>query len=67
MAKNLEERQNKQRSREKQGCLTIVRSVAYNAVARGPIAQRRIMWFRVHGGELHFVPSSGSPMSTCGS
>ncbi|MGD9531305.1 hypothetical protein [Pseudonocardia sp.] len=36
--------------------LRIVRSVAYNAVARGPIAQRRIMWFLLHGGELRPVP-----------
>src|SRR3954451_2610185 len=36
--------------------LTVVRSAAYNAVARAPIAQRRIMWFLVHGGELRRVP-----------
>ena len=36
--------------------LTVVRSAAYNAVARAPIAQRRIMWFLVHGGELRRLP-----------
>lgn len=53
---NQEQRQRDARQREEQQRLTVVRSVAYNAVARGPIAQRRIMWFLVHGGELRFVP-----------
>jgi hypothetical protein len=42
--------------RAEQQRLTVVRSAAYNAVARGPIAQRRIMWFLVHGGDLRRVP-----------
>jgi hypothetical protein len=41
--------------------LTVVRSAAYNAVARAPIAQRRIMWFLVHGGELRRVPEFEIP------
>jgi hypothetical protein len=36
--------------------LTVVRSAAYNAVARAPFAQTQIMWFLVHGGELRRVP-----------
>ncbi|MGH3777029.1 MAG: hypothetical protein ACRDRR_15090 [Pseudonocardiaceae bacterium] len=51
-----EERHNDARRREEERRLTIVRLVAYNAVARAPIAQRRIMWFLVHGGELRPVP-----------
>ena len=42
--------------RAEQQRLTVVRSAAYNAVARAPIAQRRIMWFLVHGGELRRLP-----------
>ena len=56
-AREEEERQRLEgREREEQRRLAVVRSVAYNAVARGPIAQRRIMWFLLHGGELRFVP-----------
>ncbi|MGH4006617.1 MAG: hypothetical protein ACRDTH_00330 [Pseudonocardiaceae bacterium] len=51
-----EQRQNDARRRAEERRLTIVRSAAYNAVARAPIAQRRIMWFLVHGGELRRVP-----------
>jgi hypothetical protein len=51
-----EERQNDARRREEERRLITVRLVAYNAVARAPIAQRRIMWFLVHGGELQPVP-----------
>jgi hypothetical protein len=36
--------------------LHIVRAVAYNAVARAPIAQRRIMWFLVYGGDFEPLP-----------
>ena len=36
--------------RAEQQRLTVVRSAAYNAVARAPIAQRRIMWFLVQLG-----------------
>jgi hypothetical protein len=54
--KKQQERQSEQRQHEERRRLMIVRSVAYNAVARGPIAQRRIMWFLVCGGELRFVP-----------
>lgn len=51
-----EKRQNDARRCEEERRLTIVRLVAYNAVARAPIAQRRIMWFLIHGGELRPVP-----------
>ena len=51
-----EERQDESRRRSEQQRLTVVRSAAYNAVARGPIAQRRIMWFLLHGGEFRRVP-----------
>jgi hypothetical protein len=51
-----EERQDERRRRAEERRLTVVRSAAYNAVARGPIAQRRIMWFLVHGGEFRRVP-----------
>src|SRR4051794_31218172 len=47
--------------RAEQQRLTVVRSAAYNAVARGPIAQRRIMWFLVYGGELQRVPEFEIP------
>jgi hypothetical protein len=49
-------RQEVGRRRAEQRRLTVVRSAAYNAIARGPIAQRRIMWFLVHGGEFRRVP-----------
>lgn len=42
--------------RRQQRRLTVVRSAAYNAVARAPFAQTQIMWFLVHGGELRRVP-----------
>ena len=42
--------------RRQQRRLTVVRSAAYNAVARAPYAQTQIMWFLVHGGELRRVP-----------
>jgi hypothetical protein len=42
--------------RAEQQRLTVVRAAAYNAVARAAFAQRRIMWFLVHGGELRRVP-----------
>jgi hypothetical protein len=51
-----EERQDESRRRAEEMRLTVVRSAAYNAVARGPIGQRRIMWFLVHGGEFRRVP-----------
>jgi hypothetical protein len=51
-----EDRQKELLRRAEEHRLTIVRSAAYNAVARAPIAQRRIMWFLVHGGELRRVP-----------
>lgn len=51
-----EHRQEDARRRAEEQRLAIVRSAAYNAVARGPIAQRRIMWFLVHGGVLRRVP-----------
>jgi len=51
-----EERHSAARRHAEQQRLTVVRSAAYNAVARGPIAQRRIMWFLVHGGDLRRVP-----------
>jgi hypothetical protein len=54
-----EQRQAELRRRAAQQRLTVVRSAAYNAVARGPIAQRRIMWFLVHGGEFRRVPEFG--------
>jgi hypothetical protein len=43
-----------------------VRSAAYNAVARAPIAQRRIMWFLAHGGELRPVPEFEVPETHAG-
>jgi hypothetical protein len=51
-----EQRQEVSRRHAEQRRLTVVRSAAYNAIARGPIAQRRIMWFLVHGGEFRRVP-----------
>lgn len=51
-----EARHNDARRREEERRLSIVRLVAYNAVARAPIAQRRIMWLLVHDGELQPVP-----------
>jgi hypothetical protein len=51
-----EERQDESRRRAEEQRLTVVRSAAYNAVGRGPIAQRRIVWFLVHGGEFRRVP-----------
>lgn len=51
-----EKRRNADAQRAEQRRLTVVRSAAYNAAARAPIAQRRIMWFLVHGGELRRVP-----------
>src|SRR3954467_13254717 len=54
-----EDRQKELLRRAEEHRLTIVRSAAYNAVARAPIAQRRIMWFLVHGGELRRVPGFG--------
>jgi hypothetical protein len=50
------QRQEQSRRRAEQRRLTVVRSAAYNAIARGRIAQRRIMWFLVHGGEFRRVP-----------
>jgi hypothetical protein len=54
-----EQRQAEALRRAEQQRLAVVRSAAYNAVARGPIAQRRIMWFLVHGGEFRRVPEFG--------
>ena len=56
-----EERRTAAIRRAEERRLTVVRSAAYNAVARAPIAQRRIMWFLVHGGELHRVPEFEIP------
>jgi hypothetical protein len=51
-----EQRQVQSRRLAEQRRLTVVRSAAYNAIARGPIAQRRVMWFLVHGGGFRRVP-----------
>jgi hypothetical protein len=51
-----EQRQVQSRRLAEQRRLTVVRSAAYNAIARGPIAQRRVMWFLVHGGQFRRVP-----------
>ena len=51
-----EERRKTEVRRAEQERLTVVRSAAYNAVARAPFAQSQIMWFLVHGGELRRVP-----------
>jgi len=41
-----------------------VTSVAYNAIARAPMGQRRIMWHLVHGGEFVASPDFSVPSDT---